>query len=64
MLALSPPADAKVVYTPVHRVIGPHHSYKIDLNHDKITDFTISNFAYCLHRLVFLRSVSVTPRRQ
>jgi hypothetical protein len=47
MLALSPPADAKVVYTPVHRVIGPHHSYKIDLNHDKITDFTISNFAYC-----------------
>jgi hypothetical protein len=47
ILALSPPAEAKIVYTPAHRVIGPHHSYKIDLNHDKITDFTISNFAYC-----------------
>ena len=43
MLALSQSADAKIVYTPVHRVIGPHHSYNIDLNHDKITDFTIVN---------------------
>jgi hypothetical protein len=47
ILALSPPAEAKVVYTPVHRVIGPHHIYKIDLNHDKIADFTLSNFGYC-----------------
>jgi hypothetical protein len=47
VLALSPPAEAKIVYTPLHQVIGPHHSYKIDLNHDNITDFTISNFAYC-----------------
>jgi len=47
ILALSPPAEAKIVYTPAHRVIGPHHSFKIDLNHDGITDFTISNFAYC-----------------
>jgi hypothetical protein len=47
VLALSQPAGAKIVYTPAHRVIGPHQSYKIDLNHDKITDFTISNFATC-----------------
>jgi hypothetical protein len=47
MLALSQPAEGKIVYTPAHRVIGPHHSYKIDLNHDKITDFTISNFGSC-----------------
>jgi hypothetical protein len=43
MLALSHPAEGKIVYTPAHRVIGPHHSYNIDLNHDKITDFTIAN---------------------
>jgi hypothetical protein len=47
ILALSPPAEAKIVYTPVHRVIGPHQSFKIDLNHDNIADFTISNFGYC-----------------
>lgn len=44
LLALSKSADAKIVYTPAHRVIGPHHSYNIDLNHDKINDFTIVNF--------------------
>ena len=32
MLAMVQPAEAKIVYTPAHRVIGPHHSYKIDLN--------------------------------
>jgi hypothetical protein len=47
ILALSPPAEAKIVYTPAHRVIGLHHSYKIDLNHDKIADFTLSNFGSC-----------------
>jgi hypothetical protein len=43
LLALASPAEAKIVYTPAHRVIGPHHSYNVDLNHDKITDFTIVN---------------------
>jgi hypothetical protein len=47
ILALSQPSEAKIVYTSVHRFIGQHHRFKIDLNHDKITDFTISNFAYC-----------------
>jgi hypothetical protein len=40
-LALSQSAEAKIVYTPVHRVIGPHSSYRLDLNHDGITDFTL-----------------------
>jgi len=43
LLALTPPAEAKIIYTPAHRVIGPHQSYNIDLNHDGITDFTIAN---------------------
>jgi hypothetical protein len=43
VLALSQPADAKIVYTKAHRIIGPHSSYKLDLNRDRITDFTLVN---------------------
>jgi hypothetical protein len=41
LLASVQPAEAKIVYTKVHQVIGPGGSYKLDLNHDGITDFTI-----------------------
>jgi hypothetical protein len=56
LLALASPAEAKIIYKPAHRVIGPKHSYNIDLNHDKITDFTIVNFVsactdYCFFEL-------------
>jgi hypothetical protein len=44
LLALAPPAEAKIVYTPVHHVIGPNSRYQLRLNHDK-TDFTLVNFA-------------------
>ena len=43
LLALSQTAEGEIVYTPAHRVIPPHHSYNIDLNHDGITDFKIAN---------------------
>jgi hypothetical protein len=43
MLVLAHPAEAKIVYTPTHVVIGLHDSYKLDLNHDGIADFTILN---------------------
>jgi hypothetical protein len=41
LLALSPPAEAKIVYTPTHHVIMKGVSYKLDLNHDGRTDFTL-----------------------
>jgi len=47
VLALAQPADARIVYTPAHRVIKAHTSYQLDLNHDKTIDFTISNSARC-----------------
>jgi hypothetical protein len=47
MLALAQSADAKIVYTPAHRVIKAHTHYHLDLNHDKKIDFTISNSAAC-----------------
>jgi hypothetical protein len=48
MLALVQPAEARIVYTPAHVVIGRGglHLYRLDLNHDKITDFTIQTSYY------------------
>jgi hypothetical protein len=43
MLALAQPADAKIVYTPAHVVVGSHHPLRLDLNHDGIVDFAILN---------------------
>jgi len=56
LLALAQPAEGKIVYTPAHRVIPPHNTYNIDLNHDGITDFTIGNSVsactdYCFFEL-------------
>jgi hypothetical protein len=47
VLALSQPAEGKIVYTPVHKYIGPGHSFRLDLNHDGKIDFTLSNAATC-----------------
>ena len=44
MLALAQPAEAKIVYTKTHMVIAGAEQYYLDLNHDKITDFTVVNF--------------------
>jgi len=45
VLALSQPAEAEIIYTCAHHVIDPGHSYRLDLNHDKLTDFTLVNIA-------------------
>jgi len=45
LLALTEPAEARIVYTPVHKVIGNGESYKLDFNRDGITDLTIRNIA-------------------
>ncbi len=43
VLALAQPAEAKIIYTRTHQVIGPGQHYDLDLNHDKKTDFTLVN---------------------
>ena len=43
LLALAQPSEAKIVYTPVHRVIGPNRHDRIDLDHDGVSEFTIIN---------------------
>jgi hypothetical protein len=44
MLASTQTAEAKVIYTKTHLVIAGAEHYYLDLNHDKITDFTLVNF--------------------
>ncbi len=41
MLALVQPADAKIIYTPAHVVIGPRQAYSIAF--DKVSEFKIFN---------------------
>lgn len=43
LFGASSPSEAKVVYTPVHKVIPPGSDYKIDLNNDGTFDFDIVN---------------------
>jgi len=47
VLALSQPADAKIVYTKTHRVIEVGQHYNLDLNNDKVTDLVLSNVFTC-----------------
>jgi hypothetical protein len=47
VLALTQPAEGRVVYTKAHTVIQRGESFKLDLNHDKIVDFTVANFMSC-----------------
>lgn len=47
ILVSAPETQAEIVYTPVHILIGAHHKVALDLNHDGVTDFTISNHAFC-----------------
>jgi hypothetical protein len=44
LLALARPAEAKIVYTKTHRVIGSNGIYSLDLNHDGTVDFLIQEW--------------------
>ncbi len=61
MLALARSAEAKIIYTPAHRVINPHDSFKLDLNHDGVTDFTFKNYTYCNTDQCFFKLVEQAP---
>jgi hypothetical protein len=46
LLALTQPADAKIVYTPAHKSIAPNHTIPLDLNHDGTADFRLREIHY------------------
>jgi hypothetical protein len=43
VLALAPPAEAKIMYTKAHVKIETDKPFNLDLNHDGITDFKLLN---------------------
>jgi hypothetical protein len=43
VLALAQPAEARIVYTPVHHQIWAHQSFPLDFNHDGAADFVLAN---------------------
>src|SRR5579863_496492 len=45
-LALAQPAEAKIIYTKTHRVIGHNDIYPLDLNRDGTVDFIIQQLAW------------------
>ena len=65
LLALTQPAQAKIVYTPAHLGVGFHHPLRLDLNHDGIVDFTILNTSrtgFNFHLLDVCQNASSTYR--
>ena len=42
LLALTQPAEARIIYTTAHVKIVPNNQYDLDLNHDGINDFIIA----------------------
>jgi hypothetical protein len=61
VLALAQSAQAKIVYTKTHVVIGTNHIYELDLNHDGIADFKISNHSFFTDTIV--ASLNALPAR-
>jgi hypothetical protein len=64
VLALVPPADAKIIYTPAHKQITPKHTIPLDLNHDGKTDFSIHATFTCTSFCEYIvGSITVIPAR-
>jgi hypothetical protein len=46
VLAWAQAAEAEIIYTPAHHVIGANQTYELDLNHDGISDFELKDHFY------------------
>jgi len=66
VVALSQPADAKIVYTPAHARIAPNHTIPVDLNHDGKIDFNIKDtwFSTTTVDEDIIGSIAVIPARK
>jgi hypothetical protein len=53
-IAFAVPAEAKIVYTKTHQVIGFNGIYDLDLNHDRTVDFLIQELGYSQSTTTFL----------
>jgi hypothetical protein len=62
VLALAAPAEARIVYTPTHHVIAEGGHYRLDVNHDGITDFSLqAQITHTTGYSGFYASLSAVP---
>jgi len=61
VMFLTQPAEAKVVYTPVHKTIKPNQEYLLDLNHDGIIDFRFVNVSVVSGSPLSVTGLFVSP---
>jgi hypothetical protein len=65
LLALTTPAVAKIVYTPVKLRILPNHRYYLEINHDGVHDFELYNsLKEPTSCTCVLQAVDVLPRQK
>jgi hypothetical protein len=62
LLAMAQPAEARIVYTHAHKVIGSGETYTLDLNHDGKIDFVINNIATHCDTDNCFRSLSISAK--
>jgi hypothetical protein len=62
LLALTQPAEAKIVFTPAHQTIQSGGIFRIDLNGDGVTDFTLTDSYHTSFRAGIIRNTgSIHP---
>ncbi len=62
VLALTTPAEARIVYTPTHHIITEGGHYLLDVNHDGIIDFTLqAQITHTTGYSGFIASISAIP---
>jgi hypothetical protein len=60
-LAMTQPAEAKIVYTSTKVSITPGTTVPIDLNHDGIVDFSLTNWKSFVQTSAYSNSLSARP---
>jgi hypothetical protein len=61
VLALTMPAEGRIIYTPAHHVITHGGSFNLDLNHDGIIDFTLRDKYFTRSMSTFISALSAVP---
>jgi hypothetical protein len=64
VLALSPPADAQIVYTPAHEFMGTNQKILIDFDHDGTTDAIIREVSCIDSSVIRANSLQAVPRKK
>lgn len=62
VLALCPPSEAQIVYTPAHETIVSGGKMLIDLNNDGVADLTLREFRCSAGTYFPANSLQVVPR--